>query len=170
MDPRVSPPRVPRPTAIRPQLEALETRLTPSTTAVQTAVLKTDGELDLYNTQTGVFQLLSPAGTIGSVSAAKTASGQTVVFAVAIDTDAGGNLNTLWEYNAANGGWSEISTGYFQQVSAATNASGNAVVFGVLGQAGLHRLRQLAVGVQQRRLEGPGAGVFRLHTPLCYVR
>ena len=56
------------------------------------------------------------------------------MFAVAIDTDAGGNLNTLWEYNAANGGWSEISTGYFQQVSAATNASGNAVVFGVLGQ------------------------------------
>ncbi len=112
----------------------METRLTPSTAAVQTAVLKTDGELDLYNTQTGVFQVLSPVGTIGSVSAAKTAGGQTVVFAVAINPDAAGNLNTLWEYNAANGGWSEVSTGYFQQVSAATNAAGNAVVFGVLGQ------------------------------------
>ena len=61
------------------------------------------------------------------------------MFAVAIDTDAAGNLNTLWEYNAANGGWSEISTGYFQQVSAATNAAGNAVVFGVLGQGGPSR-------------------------------
>ena len=60
---RESPRRsVPRPTAIRPQREALETRLTPSAAAIQTAVLKTDGELDLYNTQTGVFQLLSPGG------------------------------------------------------------------------------------------------------------
>ena len=129
-------PAVPRPAAIRLQLEALETRLTPSATAVQTAVLKTNGELDLYNTQTGTFQLLSPAGTISTISAAQTASGDTVVFAVPQGTDASGNLHTLWEYDAAAGSWSEISTGYFQQISAATNAAGGAVVFGVLGQGG----------------------------------
>jgi hypothetical protein len=122
-----------RPTA-RLQLEALETRLTPSATAVQTAVLKTDGELDLYSPQTGTFQVLSAAGTIGSVSASQNASGQTVVYAIAVGPDGLGHINTLWEHRTDNpGGWTELSTGSFQQVSAATDVNGNAVAFAVLG-------------------------------------
>ncbi len=120
--------------AVRLRLEALETRLTPSAAVAQTAVLLTNGELDLFNPQTGTFQTLSPAGTISSVSAAQAAGGPTAVFAIPQGADAGGNAHTLWEYNAAAGGWSEISAGYFQQISAATDANGNPVVFGILGQ------------------------------------
>ena len=101
--------------------------ITPNITAVETprptAVLGADGSLSLlYPAGT---QLLSPAGTIAAVSAVTDASGGTDVYAI---TTAG---HTLWEHTSA--GWAEISAGYFQQISAATNSAGNAVVFGILG-------------------------------------
>ena len=69
------------------------------------------------------WALLSPAGTILSISSVTDGAGQADVFAVTAD-------HHLWEHSA--GGWAELSTGSFQQISAATNLSGNAVVFGVM--------------------------------------
>ena len=101
--------------------------ITPNITTVETprppAVLGADGSLSLL--YPGGQQLLSPAGTIAAVSAVTDASGGTDVYAI---TTAG---HTLWEHTSA--GWAEISAGYFQQISAATNSAGNAVVFGILG-------------------------------------
>ena len=101
--------------------------ITPNITTVETprppAVLGADGSLSLL--YPGGQQLLSPAGTIAAVSAVTDAAGGTDVYAI---TTAG---NTLWERTSA--GWAEISAGHFQQISAATNSAGNAVVFGVLG-------------------------------------
>ena len=101
--------------------------ITPNITTVETprppAVLGADGSLSLL--YPGGQQLLSPAGTIAAVSAVTDASGGTDVYAI---TTAG---NTLWERTSA--GWAEISAGHFQQISAATNSAGNAVVFGILG-------------------------------------
>ena len=101
--------------------------ITPNITPVETprppAVLGADGSLSLL--YPGGKQLLSPAGTIAAVSAVTDASHGTDVYAIAT---AG---HTLWEHTSA--GWAEISAGYFQQISAATNSAGNAVVFGILG-------------------------------------
>ncbi|HVS39759.1 MAG TPA: hypothetical protein VMS17_29650 [Gemmataceae bacterium] len=68
--------------------------------------------------------LLSPNGTIASISSVAARNGA-VVFAV---TTAG---NSLFEHSPS--GWTELSGGDFQQISAATNVYGDAVVFGVLG-------------------------------------
>ncbi|HVS39123.1 MAG TPA: autotransporter-associated beta strand repeat-containing protein [Gemmataceae bacterium] len=86
-------------------------------------VLNTDHSLIQLTPKTGTSTQLAPAGTILSISTVAAASGN-VLFAV---TALG---NTMWEYSTS---WTEISPGSFQQVSAATDASGNAVAFGVLG-------------------------------------
>ncbi len=99
-------------------LEQLEERLQPSVSAF---LLQTDHSL-LEQTSAGQT-MLSPAGTILSISAATDSAGQADVFAVTSD-------RRLWEHTAA--GWALLSTGSFQQISAARNAAGNTVVFAVL--------------------------------------
>ena len=68
--------------------------------------------------------MLSPGGTILSVSAVTDAAGHDDAFAIT----AGRNL---WEHSP-NNGWVQLSVGTFEQVSAGLNGSGQAVVFGVL--------------------------------------
>ncbi len=68
--------------------------------------------------------MLSPGGTILSVSAVTDAAGHDDAFAIT----AGRNL---WEHSP-NEGWVQLSTGTFQQVSAGLNGSGQAVAYGVL--------------------------------------
>jgi hypothetical protein len=99
------------------------------TADIESAVLKTDGSLWLYSLGTGGMDLLSGPGTILSVSAVLDGSGNTDVYAV---TSLYGtpNENQLWLHTAA--GWSQLSSGEFLQVSAATNATGQNIVFGVL--------------------------------------
>ncbi|HVS36863.1 MAG TPA: Ig-like domain repeat protein [Gemmataceae bacterium] len=103
--------------------------------AIESAVLTADGQLNLFNQQTGAVATISPAGTIASVATALNGAGQTVVFAIVTGADPQGNLSTLWEYNPADpaGPWSEISTGSFTQISGADAASSVPAVFGVLG-------------------------------------
>ena len=84
-------------------------------------VLGADGSLTQYDPVGGVT-LLSPAGTVLSISAAADGAGADDVFAVTSDRH-------LWEHTPA--GWSLLSVGAFQQISAATNKSGGAVVFAV---------------------------------------
>ena len=115
-------------------LERLEDRMQPSVTAF---LLQTDHSL--LEQATAGQTLLSPAGTILSISAVTDSSSQSDVFAVTSDSH-------LWEDNTS--GWSLLSTGSFQQLSAATNSAGHAVVFAV-------PLRQLPMGVRlsvRRRL------------------
>jgi hypothetical protein len=99
-----------------------------------------DGSLWEYNPafgNPGSWQMLSPAGTVLSVSAVTEPGGE-VAFAVTAD-------HNLWEHNAAKAGaapfksdgWAFISPGEFQSVSAATNAAGSAVAFGVLADNSL---------------------------------
>ena len=117
----------PSPTQVGMGTLSLYGMITPNIATVETprppAVLGADGSLSLL--YPGGNQLLSPAGTIAAVSAVTDASGGTDVYVI---TTAG---HTLWEHTSA--GWAEISAGYFQQISAATNSAGNAVVFGILG-------------------------------------
>ena len=69
------------------------------------------------------WTMLSPAGTILSVSATDSTGGS-VAYAITAD-------HHLWEYSAA--GWSLLSSGSFQQISAASNWAGSgSVVFAVL--------------------------------------
>jgi hypothetical protein len=65
--------------------------------------------------------MLSPAGTILSVSAATDANNNDVVFAITADTN-------LWEHSLAlpGNGWRILSTGSFQSVSAGRNGAGSA--------------------------------------------
>ena len=102
-----------------------------------TAVLKADGELDLFNTLTGQLQMLSPAGTILSVSAVQAGDGATDVFAITTGLVGAQFQNTLWEFSTVTG-WSQLSTGSFAQISAATNPAGQGVVFGVLTDGSLY--------------------------------
>ena len=104
-------------------LECLEDRLVLSGLSNPAFALHSDNSL-WEQTTTG-WQLLSPANTISSVSAVTDGSGQADAFAIA-------NNQTLWEYTPT--GWRLLSGGNFRQVSAAVNASGDAVVFGVLGR------------------------------------
>ena len=99
---------------------------------VSTAVLKTTGELDLYNTLTGQLQLLSAAGSILAASTVQDASGATDVFVITSGANGLQYLNTLWEYSTATGMFTQLSTGSFHQISAATNSAGQPVLFGVL--------------------------------------
>ncbi len=89
-----------------------------------TIVLNADGSLNQLTPETATTQTLSPAGTIASVSVIS-ANGGPVVFAITT------NGNGLYEHSS--GGWGQISPASFQQISAATDAAGNAVVFGILG-------------------------------------
>jgi hypothetical protein len=92
-----------------------------------TAVLMADGSL--VQISGGTVQTLSPAGTILAISAALDGAGNTDVFAI---TTAGHNL---WEHTAT--GWWQRSIGSFQSISAATNAAGDAVCFGILSNGNL---------------------------------
>ena len=101
------------------------------------AVLKTDGELDLFNQQSGAVTTISPAGTIASMTAALNSAGQAVVFVTVLDLDAQGNPHTLWSYNTAGNAWSEMSTGLFEQIRGATTPSGVPVLYGVVAGGSL---------------------------------
>jgi hypothetical protein len=97
-------------------------------------VVKTNGELDLFNEQTGLFQILSQAGTIAFATPILDGSGKELVFAI---TQTPGYVGTLWEFNVATNSWAELSSGDFLQVSAATNASGQPVIFGLVSDHSL---------------------------------
>ena len=102
------------------------------------AIVKANGELDLFNQNSGTFTPISPAGTIKAVSTVVNLNGQTVVFAITTGGSGPQYNNTLWEYNSS--GWTQL-TGQayiFQQISAATNASGEATVFGVTTNQALY--------------------------------
>jgi hypothetical protein len=96
-----------------------------------TVVLHTDGSLTEFD-PSGVSHPLSPAGTILTASAALDGSGATVVYALTTGLEGPQYQNTLWKF--ANGAWSEMSSGFFKQISAASNSTGQAVVFSVIGQ------------------------------------
>ena len=69
---------------------------------------------------------LSPGGTILSVSATSTVSGETA-FAISSWGD------TLWQYKTTGlPSWTQLSTGSFTQISAGLNSSGQAVVYGIV--------------------------------------
>jgi hypothetical protein len=106
---------------------------------VVSAVLKTNGELDLFNQQSGAVTVISPAGTIASITTALNPAGQTVVFATVTGADAFGDLHTLWQYNPASPSapWSEISTGSFTQIRGANSASGVPLVLGLVADSSL---------------------------------
>ena len=106
--------------------------------SITAAVLK-GGELDLFNQKTGLVTMISPAGTIASMTTALNAKGQTVVFTTVTGTDAQGNPHTLWEYDPAGAGWSEISTGLFLQIIGADTASSVPVLYGVVADGSLWR-------------------------------
>ena len=94
--------------------------------------------------------LLSPAGTILSISSVTDSTGQADVFAVTSD-------HHLWEYTP--GSWTMLSSGSFQQLSAATNKAGNAVVFAVLTDNSL-----LGIQRPQPRPMGP---TYHRPAPSC---
>jgi hypothetical protein len=71
------------------------------------------------------MSLLSPAGTIASVSAITDSNGIDNCYAIVTAN------NNLWRHTS-NQGWSQLSTGSFQQVSAGLNAAGQAVSYSVL--------------------------------------
>ncbi len=119
-----------------------------------TAVLKTNGELDLFNSLSGQLQVLSRAGTILSVSAVQAGDAATDVFAITSGLVGAQFQNTLWEFSTVTG-WSQLSTGSFAQISAATNSAGQGVVFGVLTDGSLYE-QDPAVGT------GLNAGFTRL--------
>ena len=126
--------------------------------AVVFAVL-TDNSLWEYSSlNPGGWALLSPGGTILSVSAITDASGNDDVFAITADTH-------LWEHTPS--GWMMLSVGSFQQISG-LNGAGQAVVYGVLGpgatpacwgvQPGLQHWRRLAYVPGGTILEAAAAG------------
>ena len=87
----------------------------------------TDHSLWEYSSlNVGGWVMLSPTGTILSVSAVTDSAGRDDAFAVTASGD------NLWEHSP-NAGWVQLSIGSFQQVSAGLNGAGQAVVYGVLG-------------------------------------
>jgi hypothetical protein len=96
---------------------------------IESAVLKKDGSLWLYSLGTGGMDLLSGPGTILSASAVLDGSGNTDVYAIT-SLYGTANENRLWLHTVA--GWTQLSNGEFLQASAATNSTGQNVVFGVL--------------------------------------
>ena len=96
--------------------------------AITSAVLKSTGELDLFNQSSGAISVISPGQTILSITTALNTAGQTVVYAIVTAN------KSLWEYNQANSGapWTEISAGQFTQISGADTPQGNPVVFAVV--------------------------------------
>jgi hypothetical protein len=98
------------------------------------AILQADGSLLLG---AGANGMISPAGTILAASAAVDGSGFEHVFAIVKGFDAA-TAGNLWEYTSGpTAGWAPRSVGHFQSISAATNAAGNAVVFGILSNGNL---------------------------------
>ena len=71
--------------------------------------------------------VLSPAGTILADSAETDVRGN-IVYAITSDTH-------LWKHRSS--GWTMLSAGSFQSISAAANSSGQAVIFGVLADNSL---------------------------------
>ncbi len=88
--------------------------------------LRTDRSL--WQSGAAGWQMLSPAGSVLSISAVTDSAGHDDVYAISAD-------NHLWEHTP--GGWSLLSAGSFQQIAAATNKSGSAVVFAVLSDGSL---------------------------------
>jgi Bacterial Ig-like domain (group 3) len=126
--------------------------LTVSAAVRTTAVLKSDGSLWQYTAASGL-QLLSPAGTILSVSAIADSAGNADFYAVTAD-------HHLWEHTVA--GWAFLSAGSFQQLSAATNAAGKAVVFAVLTDHSLWENSSLFAGDHWRMLS-PGGTILSIN-------
>jgi Bacterial Ig-like domain (group 3) len=125
--------------------------LTVSAAVRTTAVLKSDGSLWQYTAASGL-QLLSPAGTILSVSAIADSAGNADFYAVTAD-------HHLWEHTVA--GWAFLSAGSFQQISAATNAAGNAVIFAVLTDNSLWENSSLFPGNHWQNLS-PGGTILSI--------
>ncbi len=101
--------------------------------ALDALVVGADGSLMEFD-PSGAAVALSPAGTILFAITTGGPNGTTVVYALTTGLEGVQYQNTLWEYTATTG-WSEMSSGLFQQIAAATNSSGQPVVFGVIGQA-----------------------------------
>ena len=77
----------------------------------------------LYEQTGSTRTLLSPAGTILSISSVTDYTGQAIVYAVASD-------HHLWKYTPA--GWAFVSSFSFQQINAVVAGSGHANVYAVL--------------------------------------
>ncbi len=105
---------------------------------VNTVVLKTDGSLVEFVNGAGSPQMLSGPGTIKAVSTVLDSTGQTVIFALTTGGNGAQYNNTLWEFS--QGAWSQQTDAQFQfqQISAATNSSGKAIVFGVTTNQALY--------------------------------
>ena len=99
---------------------------------LDTVILGKDGSLKEFD-DSGSLVTISPAGTILSATSVLDGNGATVVYALTTGLEGAQFQNTVWEYTTRSG-WTEMSSGFFQQISAATNSSGQPVVFGVIGQ------------------------------------
>jgi hypothetical protein len=103
--------------------------------AVVFAVLA-DGSLWEQHTSAGVdtgWAQLSPAGTVKSISAVTDVNGNEECYAIVTGAAGPQYNNTLWLHGPAfPGGWVQISSGQFQQISAGLNAAGQALMYGVL--------------------------------------
>jgi len=106
---------------------------------VDTVVLEVDGTLIEYVPGMSQPHIISPRGTIKAISTVvdTNGDGKTIVFAITTGLAGAQYDNTLWKFDPSFG-WSEQSTGSFQQVSAATNSSGFAIEFGLLTNGALY--------------------------------
>ncbi len=122
---------------------------------IDTAVLHTDGSLTEID-PSGVSHLLSPAGTIRAISTVLDVHGQTDVFAISTGLMGAQYNNTLWEY-IPSFGWSQLSSGAFQQISAALNSAGASIVFGLLTNGSLwEQAHALSLNAGWTMLSGAG--------------
>ncbi len=99
-----------------------------------TVVLGANGSLTEFS-PTASDQLISPAGSIESVSTVVDGNNVTAIYAIVTAAAGPQYANTLWENY--NGMWSERSSGSFKQISATIDSNGAAVVFGVLTDGSL---------------------------------
>ncbi len=104
---------------------------------VETVVVETDGALVEFVKGVNQPETLSGQGTIKAASAVLDAGGKTVVFAIATGQQGAQYNNTLWKFDPSTG-WTQQSTMLFQQISAATDASGRAIVFGLTTTGALY--------------------------------
>ena len=105
-----------------------------------------DNSLTVFSPAGGT--LLSPAGTILSISAVTDAAGGDDVYAITAG-------RTLWEHTPA--GWQMLSAGSFQQVSAGLNTAGQAEVFAVLSDNSLWENNPAFTGGWMELLAGGSA-------------
>lgn len=94
------------------------------------------------------WQMLSPAGTVLSVSAVTDGAAGEVVYAITADRH-------LWEHTPS--AWAFLSAGAFQSVSAGRNGTGQAIVFGVLTDDSLWENNPLFGGDGWRSLSPAGS-------------